>query len=155
MHPSLRELCTRPTDPRCSVEEIRFDAVRQLLRSFHYMNVTGHEPLGRVIEERAGNCLSLVCVCVSIMRRGGMAATAVFGIIASPRELFPLIVHAYVVVRTDTDGELLLIDPETGDPHRTSVVRVFDDYRVFVVFNDAVQAASADEMRRLLATGTA
>lgn len=130
-----------------------FAMIIAIVRTFRYVNETGHTPLDTVVERRAGNCLSLSCLLTSLLRKVGIPATQVFSMIASPSGFFPT-VHAYTLIRREQSwSEVWKVDPEVGWPFLTSVPKLFADYRVFAIFNDSVQLTSQADLKCLVEEG--
>lgn len=129
--------------------------VLDLLRTFRYVNSAGAESFDVLQRERRGNCLSLACLVVALLRNLGYSAEDLFVVIASRRDSYPEIVHAYAVIRTGNDNDLVVVDPDGMSRKKTSVASVFAGSVVFLVFNDRVEAAAREHQMALLRTGSA
>jgi hypothetical protein len=131
-------------------KDVYFDRSIELLRSFKYRNESGITSLESVAAERAGNCLSLICLLCSLLRCVGFSEKEVFALVGCPKGFHLIRIHAYAVIKRSGWDRFLVIDPEFMYVIEVDPEDWISKNSVFVVFNDKVQASDSEVKCRLL-----
>lgn len=133
-----------------SSKELYLDLSLKFLRSFKYKNESGITSLEAVVADRAGNCLSLICLLCSLLRCVGFSEQEVLAIVGCPKGFHLIEIHAYAIIKKPGQNRFLVIDPEVMKVAEVDHDDWISKNTVFVVFNDKAQASDSEGKRRLL-----
>lgn len=124
--------------------------IARSLSQYKIVNRVGSASLKQVHDRRSGNCMSLTCMLLSLIRRAGIGDNEAFAVIGSPSGGPRTYVHAFVVLVNRTERQLLVIDPDSMTVQSQEVEILLGRYVLFVLFNDIVTVTNNDEIVRAL-----
>jgi transglutaminase superfamily protein len=124
------------------------ERITSFVNTFSFESSMGKQTIEGVFGRRSGNCLGLACLLCSMLRRAGFSAQEVFVMIVTPVLKGLHSIHALTLVK-QAPG-LLLIDPETKKNINLQLHEISSRYSVYLIFNDQMQAFTAENKRAIL-----
>lgn len=112
--------------------------------SFDQLAAQGDGPRGRL----ELNCVNMICLLVSGLRRGGRGENEVFAALAGVRGYLQY--HAWALVRREAGGGYWWIDPVDLVAQPRGGGELLARYDFYAIFNDRRLAFTREEKRRLL-----
>lgn len=151
---SICKLCTelaRNTEKSITDASIDLDAVNDALRRIRLVERGGLSvDVDKVVATRTANCLGIACVGVSMLRYLGYGTDRVYVGIGSSAVMGLGYIHAWILLRGETPGDLTYIDPTDIRVCHASAHCFLESYSLFLVFNDDIAATKAAERQRLI-----